>query len=429
VNGSVRWDNNSAQGENLGVQSYPKFGASVVALEGHSFFNMLKFRGAWGRSGKLPGTNDALALVGIRQVSFQGSDELGITPDRPGNPLLSPEVGEEFELGVDMAFLRDRVGLTFSYYDQQTSNTVVTKALAPSLGFPNAVFTNIGEIQNKGFEVALNALVLDASKVSWDWRFIFARNQNKITQLVDPIIFGLGGSSQRHQEGLPFGSYVQRQIVLGADGEAMVLACADTPGSWGPDDTPGAKEDFCNPLNNVRYNGQANPLYEGSAQTTLTLFRYVTLYALLDFQTGFQVLNNNGDFQCGFLGGGVNGGICPDIFEKNSDGTFTDDAKIKQFAADNGTEFPFVNKGDWAKLRVVQARFDMPASVARFFKLSGMSFSFIGENLAVFTGYTKTSQTALDPEINFGGQTEATRSEFLTLPIPKRFIGTVNLYF
>ena len=429
VNGSIRWDNNSAQGENLGVQNYPKFGASIVALEGHSFFNMLKFRGSWGRSGKLPGTNDALALVGIRQVSFQGGDELGITPDRPGNPQLQPETGEELEFGVDMAFLRDRVGLVLTYYDQETSNTVVSKNLAPSIGFPNALFTNIGEVSNKGFEVELDALVLDASNVSWDWRFIFARNKNEITRLVDPIIFGLGGSSQRHQEGLPFGSFVQERIVLGPDGTAKVLTCADTPGTWGPGDTPADKEDFCDPLDDNRYNGQANPTYQGTVQTTVTLFKYVTLYALLDFQTGFEVLNNNGDFQCGFLGGGQGGGICPDIFEKNADGTFTDDALIKQFASDLGTESPFVNTGDWGKLRVVQARFEMPTSVAKFFRLSGMSLSFIGENLVTWTGYTDTSETALDPEINFGGQTQATRSEFLTLPVPKRFIGTVNLYF
>lgn len=433
VNGSIRWDNNSAQGENLGVQSYPKFGASIVALEGHSFFNMLKFRASYGESAKLPGTNDALALVGIRQVSFQGGDELGITPDRPGNPQLQPETGEEFEAGVDMAFLRDRVGLVLTYYDQTTSNTVVSKNLAPSIGFPNALFTNIGELENKGFEVELDALVLDKEKVSWDWRFILARNQNEVTELVDPIIFGLGGSSQRHQQGLPFGSFVQELVVIGDDGNAKVLTCAETPGSWGPLDAQagneGSKQDFCDPLDNNRWNGQANPLYEGSVQTTLTLFKYVTLYALLDFQTGFEVLNNNGDFQCGFLGGGQGGGICPDIFEKNSDGTFTDEAKKIHLASAIGSESPFVRDGDWAKLRVVQARFEMPQSVAKFFKLSGMSFSFIGENLATFTGYTDSSQTALDPEINFGGQGEATRSEFLTLPVPKRFIGTVNLYF
>ena len=424
VNGAVRWDNNSAQGENLGIQTYPKFGASVIALEGQGVFNMLKFRGAWGRSGTLPGTNDAKALVTPSQVAFQGTDQLGVSPNRPGNALLAPEVGEEWEAGVDLALWNDRIGFTFTYYDQKTENTVVTKDLAPSEGFPNEVFTNIGQIDNQGFEVALDALVLDHDKFVWDWRFLVSRNSNTISELVDPIIYGLGGNSQRHQQGLPFGSYVQPLVTIGADGEPAVLTCDKTPGTWGPGDTPGDSEDFCDPLDSSRFIGDPQPSFEGSVQTTMTLFKYVTLYALFDFQQGHQSFDSTTEFMCGFLGGGPAGGTCPDIFEADASGELTDEARIKAFAAGIQSAAPWQIDADWGKLRTVQARFDMPQSVLRFLKLSGLSFSFIGENLVTWTSYT-----GLDPEINFAGQNEASRAEFLTLPPARRFIASVNLFF
>jgi TonB-linked SusC/RagA family outer membrane protein len=424
VNGAIRWDNNSASGENLNTQTYPKFGASFVALEGQGVFNTLRFRGAWGRSGTLPGTNDALALVGIQQVAFEGTDQLGITPDRPGNTFLQPEVGEEWEAGFDLAMLQDRLGLVFTYYDQKTNNTVVSKNLAPSVGFPNQVFTNIGRIDNNGLEVELDALIVAAENFTWDLRMLGSRNNNQIVQLDDPIIYGLGGSSQRHQEGLPFGSYVQPQVAILEDGEAGVLTCAMTPGTWGPDDQPGANEDFCDPLDNSRWNGQPNARYEGSLQTTFQLFKYVQLYALFDFQSGHQRMNNNGDFMCGFLfGAGLNGGVCIDGMTSGGEEP-SDYTKVIAEASRIQTEAPWVMSGSFAKFRTAQIRFDMPPSVTRFLKLSGLQIQFIGENLVTWTDYN-----GADPEVNWAGQSNATVTEFLTLPIRRRFLGTINIFF
>ena len=421
VNGAVRWDNNSAQGENLGVQTYPKFGASYVALEGEGLFNTLKLRGAWGQSGTLPGTNAAIALVQTTQVALEGTDQLGISPLRPGNNLLAPEVGEELDVGFDLSMLDDRIGLTFSYYDQKTENTVVLRDLPPSEGFPNSQFTNIGQIDNHGFEIALDALAFDSEKFVWDLRLIAANNTNEITQLVDPITppGTLGGDVQRHQEGLPFGAYVSQVYEIGDDGAARVVTCADTPGTWGPNDTPGAKENFCDPLDNARYIGDPTPRWEGSLQTTIQLFKYVQLYALFDFQAGHRLFEGTSQFMCGFLGG-----ICTESFQRGPDGELTDRAKIAQAAGAADDEGPWVFDADWGKWRTAQLRFDMPPSVTRFLKVSGLQIQLIGENLVTWTDYR-----GVDPEVSNDGQNENSRAEFLTNPPYRRFIGSINLFF
>jgi hypothetical protein len=418
VNGAVRWDNNSAQGANLGVQSYPKFGASFVALEGGGFINMLRFRGGWGKSGKLPGPNDAKALLATTQVALEGVDELGVSPLRPGNSELSPETGQEIEAGFDMAMWEDRLGLTFSYYDQKTKNTVVTKPLAPSLGFPNAVFTNVGQIDNKGFEVALDVLALNSEKLSWDFRFIVSRNKNVITELVDPFLVGFLG---RMQQGLPFGAFAAEEIIIGDDGEPTVLTCDETPGTWGPDDARagngGAPEDFCDPLDDHRWIGDPSARYEGSAQTTINLFKYVQLYALFDFQNGQVQYDNTEDFQVGFARNALTSAADPVT------GELSDEAKIKRFST-FFSETPFTYKADWGKLRTVQLRFDLPASWIRALSMNNLSIQLIAENLVTWTSYPGT-----DPESRWGGQDEVFTEDFLTLTSPRRFIGTINIAF
>jgi len=418
VNGGIRWDNNSASGENLGIQSYPKFGASFVALEGAGFINTLRLRGAWGRSGKLPGANDAKGLLTTNQVAFAGGDELGLSPLRPGNPQLSPETGEEWEAGVDLAMWEDRLGLTLTYYDQKTKNTVVTKNLAPSSGFPDAQFTNIGQIDNQGVEVALDVLAVNADKFSWDWRFILSNNSNLISELVDPIVVGYGRS---HQQGLPFNSWVAEQIVIGEDGEARVLTCDETPGTWSPADAQagnaGAKTDFCDPGDDSRFLGETNARYEGSVQTTINLFRYVQLYALLDFQSGLEQASRTEDFQVGFSGNSITSTADPVT------GELSDEAKIKNFATFFSEE-PFIYSGDWGKLRTVQVRFDLPESWTRALSMRGISLQLIGENLVTWTSYP-----GADPESRNAGQSETNTYDFLTLAPPRRFIGTINISF
>ncbi len=416
VNGAVRWDDNSAQGERLGMQAYPKVGVSFVALEGPGAVNMLRLRTAWGRSGSLPGPTDALTLLVSGPVAVAGTNQLGISPLRPGNPELAPEVGEEWEAGFDASLWRDRLGLRFTYYDQRTENAIVAADQAPSAGFPNRAFKNIGALHNRGFEVELDALALASRTVAWDWRFIVSTNRNIITELNESIIFGLEGDGQRHQEGLPFGSYVSSVVELGDDGEPRILRCGDTPGTWGPGDTPGAKEDFCDPFNNGRYNGDPTPRWESSVQTTIRLFERVQLYALFDLQTGHHLQNASIGFICALLN------TCLDRWEKGEDGQLTDHARIIGFATDSDSEWPYVESADWGKWRTAQVRVDLPSNWSRFLGVKGLSVQFIGENLITWTSYT-----GLDPEINYAGQNEAVRAEFYTLPPAKRFIATVNI--
>ena len=405
VTPGIRFDDNSAFGAETDVQDLKQINASYVISDEpwfSDFFETLRLRAAWGESAKQPGTNDALSLLEAVPVIDGGTEKSGILPQRLGNETLKPETGEEFEAGFDATVLDGRVNLTFTYYDQTTQNAIVQKNLAPSKGFPDPQFTNIGEMVNSGIEASLEASAVDEPDVRWDWRFIFTTNDNEITELDEPIVFDFGNSStngQRHEEGRPFGAYVHRQVFLAPDGSVQVGDSLTTT-------------------------GHPTPEWEGSVSTTLSLFDHVTLYGLMDFMGGHQLFNNTAEFRCTFLGGGVNGGICPDIYERGPDGEFTDEARVKQVASSLFNESPFVEDADFARIRTVSLRLDAPSAVSRLFRASSTSLTLVLENVGLFTGYG-----GLDPEANEFGDTNASRGEFLTQPPNRRFLATLSLTF
>jgi len=389
--GALRLDDNAAFGENLGLQSYPSVQASWVVSEEAGFpefFEQLRLRAAWGRAGRQPGPNDALSLLTPVAVAFRDADQLGVTADQPGNPELKPETGEEIEVGLDATVWDGRLDLEATYYDNRTKNAVVQDQLPPSLGFPGAQFTNIGELYNRGVELGLDVRALQTSDVSWNWRVNLTSNDNEITELETPII----GGSQRFTQGFPYGSWFTERVFI-EGGEVVV-------------------ED------SVSFHGQPTPDWEGSVSSTVTLFDRITLYGLLDFAVGHQHENAFEDFSCGFA-------ACEARLKENADGTLTDEARIKRTAAAIGSESPFIYDADWAKLRTVSARFDIPSEWAGIFGARNASLTVSGENLALWTEYPGT-----DPEANFAGTDDALeRSQLWTIPPARRVLATLSVTF
>ena len=407
VTPALRFDDSSAFGENLGREAYPRFMASYVLSEESwfdgivpgDFVESLRVRAAWGESGKQPASFAALKLLGPRRVTLRGENVAGYSLVGPGNPELRAERGQEVELGFEADLLDGRIGVDFTWFSQTTQDAIVARPLAPSTGYAVPVFTNIGEIQNGGVELGLSALVVNSQKLRWDWQLNAAHITGEITDLDEHIIFGLGGDSQRHEEGFPFGSYFSQTYTIDSSGSAVA---SDT----------------------AVFVGQPTPELEGSLSTSLELFGRVTLYADLGFAVGQHQYNSTEQFRCGFLGGGTYGGVCPELFELGADGERTEEARIKAEAADENQTAPWIEEADFARLRSVSARFELPARWLGQVGASRGSFSVTGENLLLVTNYS-----GLDPEVNFAGGSQSLRAEFFTLPPPKRVTGRLSISF
>ena len=177
----VRIDGNSAFGDDFGFQAYPKAGISYAISEepwwSVGLLDQFRLRAAYGTSGLQPGAYDALRTW--RAYSLLNNTAV-LLPYAVGNTELKPERSTEIELGADASLWQGRLGLEVTYFQQQTNDAILRRNLAPSSGFLEPQFVNVGELQSKGIEVAADFTALQTR----DYRLGFNASFSKIHQEI-----------------------------------------------------------------------------------------------------------------------------------------------------------------------------------------------------------------------------------------------------
>ena len=400
VTGALRADDNSAFGADFDAIIYPKVGVSFVALESMdepwlAVINSLRLRGAWGASGRAPGATDALTFFSPVAATIAGADVPGVTFGDLGNVELKPERSQEIEVGFDAGFLNDRVGVEFTWYDKNTEDVLVERPLPPSLGVSTDRFDNLGEVENKGWELGLNALALNLDKLEWNINASVSRNKNELIELgleADSILFG----PQRFQEGFPLGGYFTNEITFeDADGDGII----------GADEFEVAEA--------ATFVGSPFPETEFALRSDLTLFDLVRVSGLLDHRSGFYNNNFTEVFRCFFLScQGLNDPNAP-LFEQ-----------ARALDAVLGTGQPFIEDASFWKLRELAFTLLIPGDLVGRIGADNASLSVTGRNLATWTDYT-----GLDPELSGQGATNFSTREFLTQPPVRTWVVRLNLGF
>lgn len=187
----VRADGNTAFGENLGLEIYPKVSVAYVLSDEPFFpknFGTWKLRGAYGHAGRAPGAFDAVRTW--QPVGWNGAS--AFLPAKVGNPDLGPERTSELELGFDASLLNERVSLVFSYYNATTNDALLPVTQIPSLGFSGTQLRNVGVIKNKGVEVTLSGTVIESPNFGWNVGVNYSHNRNELAGLGGSAAFLLG---------------------------------------------------------------------------------------------------------------------------------------------------------------------------------------------------------------------------------------------
>jgi outer membrane receptor for ferrienterochelin and colicin len=285
----LRRDGFSTFGEDFGWATYPKLsGAYLISDEAFwpDWWETLKLRAAMGYSGKAPGTFDA-----VRVWQEIGGDEgdPGVTPANPGNAELGPERTQEWEIGFEGTAFDGRVSLDFSNYWQKTSDALVPVQQTPSLGFVGSQLINLGEVKNWGTEAYLNLGVLRYPNVDWALGFRYSTHKGEATNIgtnpegdeVDLINFG--GSAGYNPEIRRCG--YEHDLIS----EDRPDRCYAVPGFWGEVVT-NPNEVGVEPVTEERYLGPAYPTYSYGINTSLTLWRRLTLDVLGEGQGGHYLV-------------------------------------------------------------------------------------------------------------------------------------------
>jgi outer membrane receptor protein involved in Fe transport len=190
----LRADGNTAFGEDLGVQLYPKVSVSYV-LSDEAFWNeswgTLKLRAAYGHAGRAPGAFDAVRTWQPNQLGNQPA----FLPENRGNPNLGPERTEEVEAGFDASILDERLSTTFTYYHQITRNALFPVRQVPSSGGWGSQIENVGKIRNTGVELDVDGAILRSDALSWDLGFSLSTNFSKALDLGEAASFEVGSGA------------------------------------------------------------------------------------------------------------------------------------------------------------------------------------------------------------------------------------------
>lgn len=436
LTGAVRFDDNSAFGQEFSIVVYPKASLSWIISE-EDFFNLgfaddVKLRFAWGKAGNAPGPFTADRTYDPSQTAQKDQIVNTLGPSEYGNANLKAETGQEWETGFDASLLRGRAGVEFTYYNQKTVDALISVPDPGSTGFTGNHLVNVGEIANSGIELLLTATPVYGANFGWDAGLAFSTNNNKLVSFNgarEEVIFGSFADVQRHREGFPMGAFwavdVERdangQVVLRDDddnivtdpdvGDPTVLSSC----RWAPSDPTWNQAEECDDI----YIGPSRPTREAALTNTFTLFGSLRIFTQFDYRGGHYQW-------CAICS--INSRIDLNTWEVNTGGTdlpgAVSEAEVE--AIRSLQTISHITPADFIKFRELSVSYTLPQQWTQFVPGgSRWTVTLSGRNLAVWTKYEGRG----DPEVQFSPGSSFNMLDYASTPQTRRLSASVRVTF
>ena len=427
-----RIDAGSSFGDEIDTEFYPKATVSYVMSADEvpiAHVDELKLRTAYGQTGKFPGAF-------LKDRTFAATPFRGESAPRfanPGNAQLRPERTSTIEAGFDAAFLSNRVGLNFTWYDARTTDALFLVPRQPVTG-QRTQQENVGEIRNRGVEVALDVQLLNTRGMAWSLGGNFQFNHNRVTDMggvpdffVDGVQKVVTGCWQVEREG------DLDTCVGGPVGAWWVTTPLDTNGDGLPDAT------------GRQFTGEGPvPKISGGFNTTLSLGNNLTVSALADWAGGHQV------FDWGSIWATFNNILRRERIRCGMNWTdpatdtrppderdppcayafpvlYNLDGTVRGKYSQSGARSAFLYDGDYLKLREVSVRHVLPEGIATRMGASRATVYATGRNLWIWS-----RNRLIDPElsgVSFGGGLVLGSESSITLPPNRMYRLGVEVVF
>src|SRR5580704_6507580 len=407
---AVRADESSAFGKPNDLIWYPDFSASWVIGEEPWFpklpgMSSLRLRGAYGESGQRPAFLQAQTFYNPIAQSRLGVNEGGLSVGGFGFTSLKPEISREIEGGLDAGFFRDRINLTFTFYNKTTSDALIQVQEAPDVCGNNFIgtcqlFQNLGQVNNNGFELGVSGVVVDTKPFRFDMTVNGSENNNKLLKLglPAPIFFNAAqnGNVQQFSQGRSLGTYYAIPYTYNHHPADGILTPNDL--------TLGTK-----PV----YLGGPNPKGEWTLAPEFTFFGIVKLSSTFDRRYGSRTLNFTEEFRC------FAANLCSAQYNPHA----TLQAQAAYLGALQGTDYGYIENNAFWKWRELAVTLMVPERFVRRTPFSTLNIQLAERNVATWTRYS-----GFDPEINFVSTTQNfLTADFLTQPLVRYLTMRVNV--
>lgn len=277
LDATLRGDQSSTLSVDNNVYVYPSFSGSFVFSELTKLGDLMpygKLRMSWAQVGSDTDPYQLGLVYTKSKFAYPGYTIGSIYNNTIPNKDLKPTKTNSFEMGLEMKFLKSRIGLDVTYYTQSSKNQIMGMASSWTSGYTYRLI-NAGEIQNKGIEIALNTRPIQVKDFSWDLNLNFSKNSNKVKKLVDGMdMFELEKAPWLDVQvaakvGENFGSIVGPDFKRSPNGDVLISAQTGLP--------------EYDKSNHVL--GNASWDWTGGASTTLT-YKNLSLSAIFDVKVG-----------------------------------------------------------------------------------------------------------------------------------------------
>ncbi|MCC5938318.1 MAG: TonB-dependent receptor [Lunatimonas sp.] len=406
----------------------------------------MKLRVSYGENGNIGGLGDFAAQgaygVGARYAGLPAIQNT-IIP----NPDLQWEQSRTVNVGTDFSIFDNRLSFIVDVYRRVTDNLITSLPLPQSTGFAS-VQTNLGSLENTGFEMELSAQVLPRnSRVQWSLGFNASKVKNKILRLPPNgvernrvggvLVWDPGAQDYVWKGGLQEGGrlgemYSRQQIGIYPTDEAaanaptdMWIVSSDRTKYGGDTEWLDLDGNGIIDSRDQTYMGQQFPVWTGGISNNIS-YKNFNLYVRMDYTTGHSIFNWARMFLD--MNGFGDNNMTVDKYE-NSWKEQGDIAEYSRFYWGgervqrnnfNGTTTSgnsvFFESGDFLCVRELTLSYSVPPAIVSKLRLNAIRLNFTGNNLHYFTAYK-----GLNPEE--GGQDDGRYA------MPRNYNFGVNVTF
>jgi len=336
-------------------------------------FSKLKIRGSWGWTGSQAiepyatlSTYDTNVIIAFNRNNLTSGIRIG----NPGNKDLKWETTEQKDIGLEVGLLNGRVNVEMDYYIKNTSDLLLNRPL-PGYSGGGVYVSNVGEIENKGWDFSIGGNVIQSKDLNWESNFNISNVQNKVISLGDIAdriftgsnVSGIATQSEFvYQPGQALGSYYGLKYL----------------GTWKPDERELAAK-YGNVPGDARYediNGDfeiGNEDYQiignGIPKTTMgwnNMINYKNIHLNIFFQGTFGSDKLNYTRGAALMGDrDARQPILAEINERYIPGV-NETSNLPAFSKTNRTltqSTMFMESGDFIRLKNLSLSYDLPKSI------------------------------------------------------------------
>lgn len=464
LDGTARWDGSSVFGKNAKHHFfYPGVGVAWTFSHLPIFadmpaFSFGKIRGSWGISGRQPpvfsnvtGFNTGSFIDGWITnglYSLYSGHEGVFASTILGNDAIKPERKREWEIGGDLAFFDQRLGVSVTYYNRNTTDAILQVPVPSSTGYL-AQYQNAASWKNHGVEAELDLQPVRLQDVTWNVSAQYTAQRSCVNDIAGAETLFLNGFTDPAAELVapdpvtgchPFGVLFGSDFIRYGRGSNDQLTDQPIDGTANvPAGTIYVGADGYPQLDpQSRVIGDPNPHWTASLRNTVTLFGNLTLSGLLDVVHGNKMWNGTlgalsyfgtPAFTAPYHGTGVT-----ETYARYSGGNVAGPGADKQvvfnedwFNSNIGSGFTgpasqFVENASYVKLRDISLSYNFDLPVVHRLGFNSIDLTVAGRNLHTWTNYT-----GIDPESNLTGQSIGRGLDYFNNPQTRSFVLTLNL--